>query len=238
MNLSVLTPKEVADALKVDEEVILELMDRGELRGFQAGHLWRTTQQFVEQFIQDQTKPEPQHVKANQSDSRPEQADEKMGDLRSGWDRIDGGFRFGWPNMDEEVFDVAFARIVRRKGRNIPLVIGIGDRRAAGRVRRRAVVFWGVHPGTKSPLVEFAGANDFDDTKLMASVIKVDGRRHLAPADDLPEQYVDADLPIGVYNHVVTGPRAWDSQAVLAREDQLEVMATHALIRAQQKGLL
>lgn len=232
--LSVWTPKDVAEVLKVEEEAVLELLGSGQLRGFQVAGSWRTTEQLVEEFIHGQTRSAPKAVHSEYHKSQQDEA--TLEDLREGWERIEGGFRFSWPNMEDEVFDTAFAGMVRHKGRNVPLVIGIGDRRAAGQERRRAVVFWGTHPGTKNPLVEFAGANDFADTKIMASVIKVDGRKHLQPADDLPEAYVG--LPTGVYNRVVVGKYAWDSQCVLAHENELEIMAMHALIRAEQKGSL
>jgi len=222
--LGVMTLEDVAAELRVPLDVVEALFEDGALRGFRVGGSWRTTRKLVEQSFEQMAAGRPAGAAAAPP---PDGGGE--------WREI-GAFGFYWPNQDNESFDAGFERVLRHNGRAIPLVIGFGDRRAAGRDRRRAVVFWGTHPGSKSPIVEFTGTDDFEQSKLMASVIKSDGRKHLRPTDDVPAAYVG--MPMSVYNHVITGPYAYESKCVLLRDDQLDLMARHALLRMEQKSAI
>ncbi len=52
----VFTPAECADVLRVDEEVVLELLETGQLRGFQVGDDWRTTTAQVHYYLQSRSQ--------------------------------------------------------------------------------------------------------------------------------------------------------------------------------------
>ena len=129
----------------------------------------------------------------------------------------------------------AFAASVPFAGRHVPIRIGFTDRHAAGMERKRVNVF--LETGsTLVPLVQFVGANDYETTARLASVIKLEEGRHLRPGEDVPEEY--RDLPRCAYSEVVVGKNAARSVAVLAHRDDLTLMARHGLIRARWKGLL
>jgi len=83
------------------------------------------------------------------------------------------------------------------------------------------------------PMVEFVGADNFEGNGQMASIIKTREGKHLRPGESLPIEYVS--LPVDLYTHVVTGPYAAGSMAVIADKDDLTTMAHHGLIRAYWK---
>ncbi len=129
----------------------------------------------------------------------------------------------------------AFAASVPFQGRPVPIRVGFTNRHAAGMDRKRANVFL-VSNSSLVPLVQFVGANDYETTGRLASIIKVEEGRHLRPGEDVPAEY--RDLPRCVYSEVVVGKNAARSVAVLARHDDLTLMARHGLIRARWKRLL
>ena len=99
--------------------------------------------------------------------------------------------------------------------------------------RKRVSIFMESN-STLVPLVQFVGANDYETTGRLASVIKLEDGRHLRPGEAVPNEY--ADMPRCVYSEVVIGPNAARSIAVLAHSDDLTLMARHGLIRARWKG--
>jgi hypothetical protein len=86
---------------------------------------------------------------------------------------------------------------------------------------------------TVSPLVEFVGADDFEQSRLVASIIKPDGFKHLRVDDDLPPEYTPFDTR--PFNQIVTGPRAKTGMAVVCTIDDRRTTVRHALIRWQAK---
>lgn len=53
---NILEPKEVAQTLKVSVRTITRLAERGELKGFKVGDLWRFYQSDVEAYIEEQRR--------------------------------------------------------------------------------------------------------------------------------------------------------------------------------------
>jgi len=160
------------------------------------------------------------------------------------WGRS-GPFSYSWPKRRDEPentehFRQGHATCIEVGGKRVKLQIGFTKRGAAGMEdRERAVVF--LVQNALIPLVEFAGANDFQETGLMASVVKlapVGGRggKHLRPEMPVPEEYSVAGLRLDVYSNVVQGPYAAGSVAVVAASNELGVMAYHGLVRARWKG--
>ena len=233
--LGVMSPEEIAEELQVHLDIVLDYFESGQLRGFRPGGQWRTTEEAVRRLIDELSSAASLHTRGQFLTKSDMEENLTMQDLNQGWDTINDGFPFYWPGESEpEKYDVGFKRTIRNNGKNIPLVIGLGNRFAAGRERRRAVVFWGDPDGTMYPVVEFTGSNDFDDTKRMASVIKIDGRKQLKLTDDIPEPY--HVFRTDVYNRVVSGAYASGSRCIVANENDLGAMAMHALLRSQQKG--
>jgi hypothetical protein len=83
------------------------------------------------------------------------------------------------------------------------------------------------------PLVEFVGADDFEVSRLVASIIKPDGYKHLLVGDDLPAEYAPFDTR--PFNQIVTGPRAKTGLAVVCTIDDRRTMVRHALTRWEAK---
>jgi hypothetical protein len=119
----------------------------------------------------------------------------------------------------------------------VTVVIGFTDREAVGKTdRRRVIVFFGKVGKSLYPVVEFIGANDLGTSGLLASVVKHSSREHVRPGEAVPAEY--QGLPLVRYRDLVSGPYAARSIAVQARKDDLTLMATHAVLRAQQRGWL
>ncbi len=55
----VLDAKEVAKMLKVHQRTIIRLAERGELKAFRVGDLWRFRRVDVEEFINEQLQQKP-----------------------------------------------------------------------------------------------------------------------------------------------------------------------------------
>ena len=150
-------------------------------------------------------------------------------------------FRYRWPNNEVEEFDPAFEALTSHDGFSLRVRIGFGMRRTVGRERRHVVVFLGGRPYGREdrvagrPVVEFVGVDDYDQTKQVASLVKMAGREVRSVAE-LPAEY--AELEVVPYNSVITGPFAHGGLALVLRDDGLEGMLRHALIRARSMGLV
>ena len=82
-------------------------------------------------------------------------------------------------------------------------------------------------------MVEFIGADDFDHSRLVASIIKPDGSKHLRVGHPLPPEYASFDTR--PFNEVMTGPRAKTGMAVVCTSDERDTMVRHALARWRAK---
>lgn len=235
---TVIRVEDAAEMLLAGSEAVLAELEAGRLRGFRIGGEWRTTVEAVMAFIQG-AEAESLPTQALGDSATPTTTGAgPVGGARSysppkEWREI-AAFNYKWPNGGEDFHGGVAAR-VRFGQREVPLLIGFTDRKSAGRVRRRAVVFWGEPDATLYPMVEFVGTNDFESTGRMASVIK-DGGKHVKPEGQVPPPY--NGFPLVVYSDVVTGPYAARSLAVEAQQDDFDLMARHAILRAQAKGWL
>lgn len=249
---SVLTVDQAAELLQSDSEVLVREMESGKLRAFQVGGDWRIAETALLEFM-GETIPERARAKegAMTAQVRNSVTDPGLSRLlAAGTDwRSVGEFTYEWPThkgkpRDVEEFPEAHRGRVQLDERAATLLIGFTDRRSAGMEnRRRAVVFLEGAGGSIVPAVEFAGANDFQHTGVMASVIKLPrtagaGHRHLRPGMAVPPEYTVEGLKLAVYSDLVQGPHAARSMAVVATKDQLDVMAYHGVVRAGWKGWL
>jgi hypothetical protein len=80
--------------------------------------------------------------------------------------------------------------------------------------------------------VRFKAANDYDRSGLMASVVKTIDRKQLRPEDPVPFEY--SGFRIELYRTYVDEPHTSKNMAVICKKDDLQTMAAHALIRADQ----
>lgn len=252
---SVLTPAEVATLLKAPEEAVLAELDAGRLKGFRIGSEWRTTYEFVREMVSSPTNiPSSATASASSpmanisSTVAPKEADNLMKGVptleqfkQMSWKEF-GGFPHQWPRSASEeegtnleTYEKGFEGKITIEGKQIPFVIGIGKRPAAGMEdRARLVVFKGKPGKTLYPLVEFVGANDFDASGKMVSIIRREGRKPVRPGEPLPAAY--EGMPTGTYNQVVVGPRAWNVCAVVANAMDFPMMVRHAVLRDKRLG--
>lgn len=214
-----MTLEEVADYLKIDKDVILAELQKGNIRGFKLGTEWRFTDagilefitnnhalSFVTQKANDELEYEPVH-----------------------FDRVES-FEYQWPGGIEQ-FESGYETTRNINGRSHTFKIGFTNRHAAGQMRRRVVVWvknW--------PVVEFAGSNDYESNGLLAGVIKTQNGKQLRPSARIPEEY--RNFNIARYDSIIQGPYASRNMAVIVSKDDLETMLRHAIIRATWKQLL
>jgi len=140
-----------------------------------------------------------------------------------------GRFTWRWPD-GPEAFEHGWAAVASIDGQEFHVRHGINCREAYGRSRAHSVTWV-----EGEPLVEGVGADDFDHTACLLSLIKVT-KRHLRPGDDIPPGY--GSLPIVVMADEVVGPYSPRSLAVKLRQDDVDGWLRHALLRAASSGRL
>jgi len=208
----VYTIEETAKLLKVSPEAIMREIEAGRLGALRVDTEWRTTDKAINDFISTggSLGQASMVVKQGRPDIRLERTE---------------AFSYKWPDGTTEEYAQAYEGHVKIDNTEVGIKIGIGDRHAAGKTRKRVVVFL-----DGRPTIEFAGVDDFDKSSLVASVITLRNRKRLRPGQRVPDEYRSFHLVR--YNTVVTGPHAMSAMAVLAKIDDLDTMVSHAMIRA------
>lgn len=84
----------------------------------------------------------------------------------------------------------------------------------------------------RRPMVRFKPAKDFAKSGLMVSIIKTTDRKQLRPDDLIPPEYVG--LRVETYRNHIDKPHASSNLAVVCEKKDLQSMAQHALVRADQ----
>jgi len=215
----IMTIEEAADYFKIDKDVIVKELEQGYLRGFKIGAEWRFTEANLAEFI-NRNHHSPSTEQLSSSTLQYETTD--FAEI--------GPFDYKWP-VGEEHFESGYETARTINGREHTFKIGFTDRFAAGRIRRRIIVWinnW--------PLVEFAGGNGYETDGLLASVIKTQGGKQLRPSGKISEEY--KNFRIARYDSIVQGPYASRNMAVIVQKDDLESMIRHAIIRATLKQLI
>ena len=93
-----------------------------------------------------------------------------------------GAFSWRWPEGIEN-YERGWVAIADIDGTEFQIRHGIGQRDAFGRSRIRAVTWV-----EGEPLVEGVGADDFEQSQALLSLIKIT-RKHLRPGDEVPPEY-------------------------------------------------
>ena len=227
-NLKIWTPEEIANMTQTSIADVLAELQSHRLPGFRIGNAWRVSDETFRLFIAGI----PVNVKSLAQDGPPSASLDL--EYKGEWCSRKG-FPYTWPDgKTTEQYDTAFEIDLVLSDGHHSFRIGYANRKAAGQERRRAVVFL-VRGSRLIPIVEFAGANDFETTRRLASVIKDRNNRHVRSAQQLPVEY--QGMPIAIYSDVVTGPYAARSVAIVVDENEKDLMLRHALIRAHYKGL-
>jgi len=116
--------------------------------------------------------------------------------------------------------------------------IGLGEtvrENRWGRDRKYIVAFLsGGSP--QHPLVEFAAADDYQQSRELVAVIRGSdgGRRMYDAGDPLPAPYTDR-FRTQIYNERVVYPGAWNKVVVVAHEDDERAILNHALIQSRRR---
>ena len=213
--LTSLPIEEVAELLKVKSDVVKAEIESGSLGAFMIGGEWRITRKDLVDFIsRGGSKPivvQPQHEGAR-----------KTGIMRS------APFHFTWPNGRTEEYPEAYEGTANDGNMHFEVKIGVCERPAAGMNRKRVTVFL-----NGRPTVEFVGTDDFEESKMVASLITLPNKKRLRPNQTVPNEYRSFNLVR--YNSVVKGPRAATTMAVLSKIDDIDTIVAHAIIRANYR---
>ena len=192
-------------------------LEDGHLKGFKIRSEWRCTDAALLDYVRENNKLSP----INRSESKkPEYASASFTEI--------GDFDYQWP-LTSEHFENGYETTSKINGRIYTFKIGFTNRQAAGKMRRRVVVWM-----DNWPLVEFAGSNNYESDGLLASVIKVEGGKQLRPSGKIPDEY--KDFRIARYDSIVQGPYASRNLAIIVSKDDFESMLRHAIIRAALKN--
>ena len=140
-----------------------------------------------------------------------------------------GPFSWRWPENVER-FDFGWVATAEVDGLQVHVRHGIGHRAAYGRLRPRSVTWV-----ENVPTVEGVGADDFEQSFSLLSLIKVT-KQHLRPGDDVPPGY--CSFKVVVMAEEAAGPHSPRSLAVNLRQDDVDGWTRHALLRAAAWGRL
>ena len=139
---AILTVEDIANYLKTDNDTITKEIEEGRLRGFKLGSEWRSTETSLLEFINSKYT-----ITISAQTENP-----KLKYETTDFVEIEP-FDFQWP-AEKEHFDIVYETTRSINDRIRTFKIGFANRQAAGRIRRRVVVWldnW--------PLVEFAAGS-------------------------------------------------------------------------------
>jgi hypothetical protein len=164
---------------------------------------------------------------------------QRTADLPNDWRviRERDGESYRWPDgRDSYSHYRVFVGTTRAEG---AVQIGLGETIRAnkwGRDRKYIVAF--LSSGSpQQPLVEFAAADDYEQTRELVAVIRgSDGaRRMYGVGDALPALYAER-FRTEIYNERIDYPGAWNKLVVVAHEDDDEAILNHALIQSRRRS--
>jgi hypothetical protein len=162
----------------------------------------------------------------------------RMADLPENWRvvREREGQSYQWPDERDRYSRYrVFMGTTRAEG---AVQIGLGEtirKNRWGRDRKYVVAF--LSSGSpQQPLVEFVGADDYEETRDLVAVIRGSdgGRRMYGAGDALPGVYKER-FRTQIYSERVVYPGVWNKVVVVAREDDDETMLNHALIQGRRR---
>lgn len=139
-------------------------------------------------------------------------------------------FSFRWPDAVEH-FERGWDFVAVVGGREHRVRHGVGGRQVYGRQRVHTVTWL-----DGQPMVEGVESDDYVTSRSLLSVLRVPGGGgHLRSIEDVPAGYEGFEI----VNHrlEIDAKYSRDSLAVKIEVDDLRAWATHALLRARDKGL-
>jgi hypothetical protein len=146
------------------------------------------------------------------------------------------GESYGWPDGRESYARYRVFMATTRAEGAVQIALGEAIRANKwGRDRKYVVAFLsGASP--QQPLVEFAAADDYEQSRELVAVIRgSDGARRMYSAGDaLPALYTQR-FRTQTYSERIDYPGAWNKAAVVVREEDDSAMLNHALIQSRRR---
>jgi hypothetical protein len=133
-----------------------------------------------------------------------------------------------WPDGKVEHFTQALEGTAVLNGRNYRIRLGTTIREAAGKLRRRFLIFVNSYP-----TVEFVARDDQSTPANVVSILKDRTGKQVQTDDGVPAEY--ANIEVAPYRSVVDGPSASNGAAVICKSTDFETMVKHALIRTSYR---
>lgn len=138
-------------------------------------------------------------------------------------------FEWLWPSGVLERFDRGWALEVRTGGRSHRVRHGLTVRDAFGRPRVRSVTWV-----DEAPTVEGVETDGYPNDRMLASILKINGRQHVKTPSEVPSGYSSFDI-VG-FDEAVSGPGVFHGLSVRIVEDDVALWARHALLRRRSKA--
>lgn len=132
-------------------------------------------------------------------------------------------FTYRWPT-DTESFAGGWQFAVLANGRTFDVKLGFGRRPAYGRDRARVVVWV-----NGQPQVEGAGADDYDESGALISMLRIEGGRMPEHLGELPTGYEGFEVVVA--RDEIRAPYSMRWLAVRLSQDDLTGWVRHALLR-------
>jgi hypothetical protein len=143
------------------------------------------------------------------------------------------GETYYWPKATEEYSD--FTVYEGRTGRGtIRLAIGRCQRVEVWGRNRPYLITFHITAGGKRPLCEFVATDDFSSTRELVAIIRGTGdsqRGMYGPGAHLPGAY--RNLRVEIVKDRIGFKGAYNKQAIVAAEDDIDTMLNHSLIQAE-----
>ena len=211
-----MTGDEVAEFLRVSTEAVEKEISSGKLPALRIGSEWRILRKDFEQFLRTQTT-QPK-VKG------------RNGGLQPFTFAPTKPFKHRWPERkgepkEPEHFDEGYAATAITSTGTKKILVGFSYGKKDK--RRKSTVFV-----DGRPVVRFKAADDFGKSGLMLSIIKMSDRKQLRPDEPVPVEY--SNFRIEQYRTYIDQTYNSKNMAVVCDKDDLQTMAAHALIRADQ----
>jgi hypothetical protein len=230
---AILTPQELATFMKVTPEAVLAEIEAGRVKAFRFGgetRIWRES--ITSSFAWPGDLPEDLRANADRVCPTPpySESDFRISEITAAepFD-VTWPTRKGEPRFIERYSEAYECHVTFDDGQKLKVIIGITKRASSGKDDRERVVV--LIDG--QPVLEFVGADDFEQSRLTVSVIKPDGAKHLRAGDEVPPAYSGFD--IRPFNQIVTGPNARKGLAVVCTLDDRATMVRHAIVRWRSK---
>ena len=207
----VYTPEEVAEALKVSTEEVIQVLEDKQIDVIKLGSIVRIPERSLDLLLKSED---------GSSRSRPTpEIDIKI--------QPTSAFSYHWPN-GLVTYEQAYDGEVSINERRFYLQVGIRNRESFGRNRGRIVIFL-----DKYPVAEFV-ETDVDDSYVSLLPGSENPRSNLRPDQDIPREFRDFKTAIMV--DLMDGPGVYKAQVAVIERTDINSMVKFAALKGRYKG--